>query len=450
MQAMTDTAPHFEQLTRALGDKIGSEIDETELKAEFQKYLDYGVPVDQAVRTILRHHGAPTSPPPAAAANAAGSVDTSEPVPLADVPPGLPVVTLKARLQTLNTKVITARGEQKEILWGLLADPTGTLPYTSWRPLEGLEKGDVVRIEGAYTKEFNGETQVNFGDRSRIEKLDPSELPDTAPEIRDVPIAEVRQGLRGFRITGRILDVSSREVMARGEPKMLWNGTIADDSGKVAFTSWHDHGLAAEQVVTIEGGYVRAFRGMPQFTFDEQATVTKADDVELPSAEELDQAQRTTLAEVIDQNGGSDVSLVATLLEVRPGSGLVFRDPETRRVLMANQVDATSVPDLRIKAVLDDGTGAVNAFIGREITEGLLGKGLEACQAEAKEAMRYEVIQDQLADMLTGRVFRVRGDVLSDDYGLTLMARQFTAHETDVKEEAARLLKRVDEAQEGL
>ena len=78
MQTQEQTAPHFQQITRALGDKIGSEIDEQDLKDEFQKYLDYGVPAEQAVRTILRHHGADTQTPAAP--------QSQERVPLAQVP----------------------------------------------------------------------------------------------------------------------------------------------------------------------------------------------------------------------------------------------------------------------------------------------------------------------------------------------------------------------------
>ena len=277
MQTQEQTAPHFQQITRALGDKIGSEIDEQDLKDEFQKYLDYGVPAEQAVRTILRHHGADTQTPAAP--------QSQERVPLAQVPGDVPFVNLLARVVSINTKTVQARGEAKEIYWGMLGDESATRPYTSWRPLEGIEKGDVLAISGAYSKEWRGEVQLNFGDRTKIEKKDDADLPKTPETFREVQVAELNAGDRGVSVTGRILDVQAREITVQGEPKTIYGGMLADASGKIEFTAWSDLGLQKDSVVTIQGGYVRAFRGVPQFNFDADATITPAD-VELPSAKE--------------------------------------------------------------------------------------------------------------------------------------------------------------------
>ncbi|MEA3135788.1 MAG: hypothetical protein QOC71_69, partial [Thermoplasmata archaeon] len=379
MQAI-DLAPHLEALKKALGSKIGSDVSEQDLKDEFAKYLEYGVPVDQALKTILRHHGV-QSP----AANRQGSAPAvTERLPVAQLPPNSPSVVIKARLLTLNTKSVNARGEAKEIVWGLLGDESGSIPYTSWRPLEGLNKGDVIHADGAYTKEYQGKPQVNFGDRTKIVKLDDAELPHTVTETRDVPLAELREGLRGLRVTGRILSVAPRQVTVQGQPKTVWGGMLADASGQVEFSSWHDHGLKAGDAVTIEGGYVRAYRGQPQYTFDADAKVSPATTA-VPEVAALAVRPPTSIASVIVRNGGSDLTLVATLLEVRPGSGLVLRCSTAgcTRVLtggmcrLHNRVEG--VPDLRIKGVLDDGTGALSMVVGRELTESVLGKTLAQC-----------------------------------------------------------------------
>ena len=440
MQAI-DLAPHIEALKRALGTKIGSDVSEQDLKDEFAKYLEYGVPVDQALKTILRHHGV-QSP----AANRQGSSPpVTERLPVAQLPPNSPSVVLKVRVVTINTKTVNARGEAKEIVWGLLGDESGTIPYTSWRPLEGLAKGDVIQVDGAYTKEYQGKPQVNFGDRTKIAKLDPSELPEaTAAEVRDVPLAELREGLRGLRVTARILSVAPRQVTVQGTPKTVWSGILADTSGQVEFSSWHDHGLKAGDAVTIEGGYVRAYRGQPQYTFDADAKVTPATTA-VPDAAMLSVRPPTSIASVIERNGGSDLTLVATLLEVRPGSGLVLRCSTAgcTRVLtggmcrLHNRVEG--VPDLRIKGVLDDGTGALSMVVGRELTEQVLGKALAQCVDEAKAAFRPEVIQDQLKEKVTGRVFTVRGNAMSDEYGPMLIVRSIQPF-AEPKEETARLL----------
>jgi replication factor A1 len=346
---------------------------------------------------------------------------------------------------TINTKTVNARGEAKEIVWGLLGDESGTIPYTSWRPLEGLNKGDVIHVDGAYTKEYQGKPQVNFGDRTKITKLDPSELPAaTAAEIRDVPLAELREGLRGLRVTARVLSVAPRQVTVQGQPKTVWGGMLADATGQVEFSSWHDHGLKAGDAVTIEGGYVRAYRGQPQYTFDADAKVSPAATA-VPEAAALAVRPPTAIAGVIERGGGSDLTLVATLLEVRPGSGLVLRCSTAgcTRVLtggmcrLHNRVEG--VPDLRIKGVLDDGTGALSMVVGRELTESVLGKTLAQCVEEAKAAFRPEVIQDQLKEKVTGRVFTVRGNAMSDEYGPMLIVRSIAPF-AEPKEETARML----------
>ncbi|MFO1535958.1 MAG: hypothetical protein ABR586_09855, partial [Thermoplasmatota archaeon] len=435
MQQSIDPAPYVEQIKRALGPKA-ADLDEADIRDELQKYLDYGVPADQAVRTILRHHGAlPNTPRPAG--GAAPAPVSQERIPLASLPPQSPFVNLKARILSLNTRPVNARGEQKEITVGLLGDETGTAPYTSWRPLEGLEKGDVLAIEGAYTKTFNNQAQVNFGDRTKLTKLAPEELPRTPTTYSDVPIASLKEGLRGIRITGRVLEVAPRQVTVQGQPKTVWGGSIADASGKVEFSAWSDPQLSAGQAVTIEGGYVRAYRGVPQFTFDADARISPATQ-ELPDAASLDVRAPTLLRDLLARGGGSDVQVVATLLEVKEGSGLVLRcpTPGCTRVLAGgvcrihNKVEG-GVPDLRVKGILDDGTGAVQLVAGRELTEQLLGKDLERAKKEAQDAFRPDLIRDQLRDRLTSRVFAVRGNALSDEYGMTFIARSMKPHGDD-------------------
>jgi replication factor A1 len=442
MQQSIDPAPYVEQIKRALGPKA-ADLDEADIRDELQKYLDYGVPADQAVRTILRHHGAPTPPRPAAGAPTAPV--SQERIPLASLPPQSPFVNLKARILSLTTRPVTARGEQKEITTGLLGDETGTAPYTSWRPLEGLANGDVLAIEGAYTKTFNNQAQVNFGDRTKITKLAAEELPRTPTLFRDVAIAELKEGLRGIRVTGRVLEVAPRQVTVQGQPKTVWGGSLADATGKVEFSAWSDPKLTAGQAVTIEGGYVRAYRGVPQLSFDADARIAPAA-AELPDAAALDVRAPTLLRDLLARGGGSDVQVVATLLEVKEGSGLVLRcpTPGCTRVLAAgvcrihNKVDG-GVPDLRIKGILDDGTGAVQLVAGRELTEQLLGKDLERCKKEAQDAFRPDLIRDQLRERLASRVFAVRGNALSDEYGMTFIARSMRPH-ADAKAAAAQAI----------
>lgn len=443
MQQAIDLAPHIAEIKRALAGKA-SEIDETDLTDELRKYLEYGVPAEQAVRTILRHHGVQSAPRPSAPVIEGRQT-------LAQVAATSPYVSLKVRLLTVNHKTVKARGEDKDVVWGLLGDETGTAPYTSWRPLEGLAKGDVIEVKGAYTKEYQGKPQVNFGDRTQIAKLDAAELPRTPDALKDADVADLRDGMRGVRVTARILDVTPRQVTVQGQPRTVWGGQLADRTGQVEFSSWADHKLAPGQVITLEGAYVRSFRGVPQLSFDQDARV-KPYSGDFPDVDALQQRDPMLLRELVARGGGSDVLVHGSIVEVKDGSGLIMRCGTTgcTRVLAGGvcrihgKVEA--VPDLRIKAVLDDGTGAVSLVAGRDWTEKVLGKDLEACKKEAQAAFRPQVIQEHLAQAITGRAVAVRGNALSDDYGITFIVRHFAFRNEEKAPAANLILARLEES----
>lgn len=430
----TEIAPHFEKITRALGNKVGTEVSEQELREQFEKFMEYGVPPDQAVRSILRQYG--DGGPAQSADPDAG------PVKLVDLAPGLSFVNLLARVVFVAEREITVRGEPKTIWTGILGDDTGTRPFTSWREFQ-YPKGALLKIKGAYTKEFNSETQVNFGDRCEMQEGDGTELPEFEASVAEKPIGELQPGIGNVIVTGRVLALEKRQVLARGEEKTITTGTLADATGKIGFTAWADLSLEEGQVVRIDPGYIKAYRGVPQFNFDDAATIETLGDEVVPDAETLGVSEPVAIGSLIAQGGANDILIRATLLEVRPSSGLVFRDPETNRVMRPEDRGGVDSPqgnaDLRIKCIFDDGTGAINAVITRAGTEKLLGRTLEESVKMAEELMSWTVIEEELRAKLTARQFEVTGNALSDDFGMMLIVDRVTPLTPDVQE-AARML----------
>src|SRR5439155_771378 len=82
--------------------------------------------------------------------------------------PGEQSVNLLARVVAVYEKEVTPQGQEtKTILSGILGDATATVPFTAWEPLPTpLAKGDVIRVQNAYTKEYRGQVQLNFGVRT--------------------------------------------------------------------------------------------------------------------------------------------------------------------------------------------------------------------------------------------------------------------------------------------
>lgn len=430
------TAPHLEELVRALGEKVGSEVTVEELEAELGRYLEYGVPPDQARGIILRKFG--INPPRSAPSTARKA--------LVDLGPDEKFVNLLVRIVAINPKEITVRGEARQIQYGILGDESRTRPFTSWRILD-VSKGDVVRVTGAYTKTFNDEIQVNFGDRVQVEKVDANLLPpppEAGAASGVIRAAELRPGDSNVDVTGRVLSVAPKEVTVKGAPKTVWSGVLGDASGKVPFNSWHDFGLKEGDVVRVRGAYVKGWRGTSQLTFDEKATVEPAPEAAVPSAAEIGHQGPVPLSALYTGGGQLDVVVEATLLEIRPGSGLVMRCPECRRVLqkglcrLHGKVEGRA--DLRIKAILDDGTAAVNAVFGRELTESLLGKTMDECTRMAKDAMTTDIVETEAKSKLLARTLRVRGNVLVDEFGPMMLAKEAAPVHRDLTAAAEALL----------
>ncbi len=429
-------APHLEDIARVLGDEVDREL----IARELDEYLNvYRVPLGTAKESIVKKHG---GNPQALSASVFRK--------LTDLRPDEPSVDLLVRVVSANPKTIEVDGKEKKIIYGILGDDTGTIQFTAWDASRfQYERGEVLRIVSAYTKGWNDEVQVNLGDRAAVSKEEQDALPPPpagAASVTggEVKIRDLRAGLRGLDISFRVLGVEPRQVTVKGEEKTVWSGTVADGSGKVEFSSWHDFDLNPGEVIRLRGGYVRTWRGVPQLSFDGRDEIERLDDAEMPSAEDLEADTVVTIDEIERRGGAPSVAVQGIVIEVREGSGLVFRCTECRRVVRKGTCSlhgrVESNPDMRIKAVVDDGTGSLSVIIGRDITERLLGKTLEECKALAQEAFDSEVIRDLLVDRLVARPVEVSGNVVSDDFGLMMICKNVSDHVVDVKAEAERLL----------
>ncbi len=433
-------APHIEDITRVLGNKVEREL----IAKELEEFLTvYRVPLGIAKESIVRKHG---GNPKALAASVVRK--------LAELKADEPSVDLLVRVVTANRKTVQVEAGPKEIVYGIFADETKTVQYTAWDASHfPYERGDVLRVVGAYTKPWRDEVQVNLGDRVAVTKETADALPlpplGAAPgtpmeAAGAVKVRDFRTGLRGLDVVVRVLSVGPRKVTVKGEEKTVWGGTVADETGRSEFSSWNDFGLKAGDVIRLRGGYIRSWRSVPQLSFDSRDSVERLADDALPPAEVLDVETVVAIEELERRGGAQAVAVQGIVIEVRDGSGLVFRCPECRRVVrkgactVHGRVEAT--PDLRVKGVLDDGTGAISFVIGRELTEALLGKTLDECKTMAQEAFDAEVVRDLLADRLVARPVRIVGNVLADDFGLMMIANRVSDVEVDVRSEARALL----------
>src|SRR5207247_9270409 len=146
--------------------------------------------------------------------------------------------------------------------------------------------------------------------------------------------------------------------------------------GEARCSAWKDFDLKVDEVLRIEGAYVKSWRGIPQISCDERATITRLKSDLLPPANVLNASPRMWIEDLAERGGAADVTVRGILIDLREGSGLVYRCPECRRVLRKGACrlrgEGQGQPDLRLKAVLDDGSGALTAVFDRELTAELL------------------------------------------------------------------------------
>ena len=189
----------------------------------------------------------------------------------------------------------------------------------------------------------------------------------------------IRTGLGNATFQAKILSIEKREVTVNEEKKFVFSGLLADETAKARFSAWHDFKLKEGNVIRVEGAYTKTWRGLPQVNFDERCKVEKLKGVKM----EVAGATPTSLYDVEKAGGGIDVLVNGAIVDVKKGSGLIFRCTECNRVIQNNicrshgKVEGT--PDLRIKAIIDDGSSTLTLITQKELTEKILGKDLAEC-----------------------------------------------------------------------
>ncbi len=435
---MSELTPHIEEMKRVLGNKI----DEEQLITEVNRYLnDYHVGIDAAKRGIIRKYGGTDSSSFVTASSVVKKIGE-----LAGSEQNVDIV---AKVVYVENKDITVKGLNKTIISGILGDETGTASFTIWEPgVTVLDKGSVYNFRNCYCKLWNEKVQINLGNRGRVEAAAgvTMDLPERSISMSssECKIGSIKEGMGNVTVTGRILSTEARNVMVRGEPKTVYSGIIADDTGKIQYSAWNDFSLREGETLCIKNAYIRAWRGIPQLNMGDRCEVSRVDSVfEVVNAD----SSRKTVDEITRIGGGLDICVEGLIVDMKAGSGLIKRCPHCNRSILNGvctahgQVEGT--PDLRLKVVIDDGTGALGAIINRADTEALTGITMKAAEGLAMAQGEGVVAREMASKVLMKRV-RVTGNVMSDNFGPSMIVKGASRVEVDVESEAAKLLDEVE------
>jgi replication factor A1 len=432
---------HFEELKKELAGKI----EDAQLMKELNTYLnDYRVTAEAAKRGIKRKYGAESTSTFMTADTLTKKINELKGTEMN--------VDITAKAVFVDKKQITVRGTPKTIISGILGDETATAPFTIWEG-EGveLEKGAVYLFKSAYTKLWNERVQINLGARGKVEKTDGIrvDVPERTISMvsAEIKIGNIKEGAGNVTVSGRIMSVEQRNITVKGEQKIVYSGIIADDTGKIQFSAWNDYNLKAGESICAKNAYIRAWRGIPQLNLGERCEVSRVDD----SFGEIDlSTMNRTIADVISVGGGLDLSVTGTIVDLRAGSGLIWRCPQCNRSVLngecATHGKVEPTTDLRLKVIIDDGTGAIGAIVNRQDTEKLTEVTLEAALALAKARGDSEIVAREMAELVIMKKMTMTGNVMSDDFGPMMIVSEVKLEKVDVVAEAEELFKEVEAA----
>jgi replication factor A1 len=424
---------HVNDILTSLDDK--EKVSSEEITEELNRFLEYGVPIDHAKQTLLKKYGGtPTTSP-------------QQRTPLSEIQPDQTNLQLLCRIITITSKETDIKGEKRTIFYGIIGDETATIPFTAWNDFN-LKQNDVLEITNAYSREWQGTLKLNFGDRTHITKTDANKLPEHNPEPKEYQITDFHSGLFHIETKVRLLTLKERTVTTKDTTKTVYSGVIGDKTGKAQFTSWHDHNLKEDDTLHITGGYIKTWKGIPQLTIDEKTIVEK-----LPK----NTIKKTDiphpffpLYKLEERNGGYDIEIKGTIIEIRYGSGIIQRCPECNRTLQDTTCTihgtVNPVPDFRLKLIIDDGTGAINAILNKTTSEQLLDKSFIELQKISEQTGETGLYED-INTTIFGHQIRIRGNALKDDYGLTLIAHTVSFDEIQVEQLHQELTKETETLQ---
>jgi replication factor A1 len=410
-------APHLDEIKRALD----NEIDDKRILLDLKKLLEFRVPLEEAKRSLIKKYGGD---------------DRSIERKLDDIMIGDRNIQVTVKVLEMKKRTISTRNGEKTIYSGILSDETAARSFTAWHDF-GLKIGDVFRITQVYVRNWQDRPEINFGNRSKVTKL------DTTIEIKQESrkkLSELRDGDLNVNTAFTILSIELREIITKDGNKTILNGICADDKTKSPFTSWVSlPELTAGKSIEVVNAYVRSFRGIPTLHINENTRIK-----ELENRIEFEEPQKVLIRDIIEKEGAIDVVVEGNVLSVRPGSGLVARCPECSRVIQKSicrvHGKVAEIMDLRIKAIIDDGTGALTLVLNAEMTQKLCNITIEQAKDIAKTAMSQNAAEDEIKKKLLGKILTAKGNMSRGEFGITLVATDVREAPDTIKERASKLL----------
>ena len=173
----------------------------------------------------------------------------SEAVKVSSLKENMDSVRVLARVLRVYPETNFEKGKRKgSVINFLVGDETGTVRATAWNELvnevKGFEEGQVVWLEGCYTKPGLKGIELHLGWQSRIVKAEDSEEIPSVGEMQmkngvEKKIVELKEGENNVLLKGKIVLVNSGRLFYKvcpecgGKIQWLSEGILCDKCGEV-------------------------------------------------------------------------------------------------------------------------------------------------------------------------------------------------------------------------
>ncbi|MEM3664805.1 MAG: OB-fold nucleic acid binding domain-containing protein [Candidatus Jordarchaeales archaeon] len=378
-------------------------------------------------------------------------------VKLGDLVPEMQDVDVEATIQKIYPTTIFSResgeGKRKSVI---LSDETGNVRAILWNEsaelVEEAKEGDVLRIEGGYTKlGFQGDVELHVGKLARI-TLKPTKEQD---KKRTVKLNALELGMSAVDVEGRVVEISNVKEFARsdGTTGTLASLVIMDETGSVRVVVWDEqveNVIDAEpgDILRIKGGYTKT--GMKG---EVEVHVGRFSKIELISPEEqiLQVTPKSTPPRkfLFQLENDEFVEVRGTIRRLLRKKVVYETCPTCSRRLNGNGLcvmcgKVEPVLSLTVNALIDDGTAVAKAlFTGREAEKLLNMRAKEAFEIAKKEGDEAAPLKMRAYDIEGRELILMAKSVLNPSTGkITLKVYSFK--EANPKDEAEKLLSSIE------
>jgi replication factor A1 len=361
------------------------------------------------------------------------SSDFGQDVTISEITAENTAVNIICRVISINSKEYEKNGRTGMRYFGLIEDNGGAIPFSAWRN-PGIARNDVIQISNAKVKQWQDVLSINIGAKTVIKRITDEKIinkfrkgPVSLP-ARKLQLGQFQPGLSNISVICRIISIEPIDVKIKGEPTTVFKGIVADKTGSLRFTAWKDFGLLPESVIEINGASAKVWNGFLELNINKNSKIdTRSDELLSPSSE-LSTEKKISISKLFDEDylTTPEFILQGNVIEFKNGSGVITRCSQCLRAVADSKCQihgkTNLKQELRLKAILDDGTGAVTVFFGNELSEKFLVNAIGESTKSTLKISDLKMSNDTLLSGLILKEIRVKGNVFRDDFGISIIA----------------------------